>query len=229
MTRGGNFKIVFKSILPRQSLFFLMGGILALGMGTRSLAGPLPRLTYTKVLKGSFPEYMSVSVDADGKGTYDGRKLDDPPNPCPLQISRATTERLFSLAEALGYFRSLQLESRHKVADMGLKTLTYEAGGQVSRVVYNYSENRTAEELSQLFDKISMVEEHIKQLDFAMKYDPLSLAQELREIQIEMNEKDLAEAELLAPTLEKIASNPRLLHLAQSRAQEILKRIQESN
>jgi len=40
-----------------------------------------------------------------------------------------------------------------------------------------------------------------------------------------LNEHGLLETELLVPTLEKIANNPRLLHLAQVRAQDILKRI----
>jgi hypothetical protein len=32
----------------------------------------------------------------------------------------------------------------------------------------------------------------------------------------------------MIPTLEKISTNPRFMHLAQSRAQEILQRIQEN-
>jgi hypothetical protein len=207
----------------------LLGGSLTLWVGAAALAGSASRLTYTKVLKGSVPEYMHLVVDADGKATYDGRKLADPPNPRSFEISRATTERLFSLSQSLGYFRSLTLESRHKVANMGLKTLTYEAAGQVSRVEYNYTENHTADELSQLFEKISAIEEHIAQLDYEIKYDPLSLPQQLRQIQMEMNDNELAEAKLLVPTLEKITSNPRFLHLAQIRAQDILTRIRENN
>jgi hypothetical protein len=207
----------------------ILGVVLCVCAALAQESGPIPRLTFTKLLKGSVPEYMALSVDANGQGTYEGRKLADAPSPRPLQISPATTQRLFSLAESLGYFRSLALESRHKVANLGQKTLAYEAGGQVSRVEYNYTENRTAQQLTDLFEKISDVEEHIAQLDYAIKYDHLSLPQQLRQIQIELDEHSLAEAELLVPALEKIASNPRFLHLAQSRAQEILKRIQENN
>jgi hypothetical protein len=189
----------------------------------------VPRLAYTKTLKGSVPEYVALSVDANGQGRYQGRKLADAPSPRALQISPATTQRLFALAESLDYFRSLTLESRHKVADLGQKTLTYEAGGQVSRVQFNYTENRAAQQLIGLFERIGNVEEHIAQLDYAAKYDPLSLPQQLRQIQIQLDEHSLLETELLVPTLEKIASNPRFLHLAQARAQEILKRIRENN
>lgn len=233
MTQRAGSEIRSRSILRRQRFFHLAVGILglvpclcaALAQDSR----PVPRLAYTKSLKGSAPEYMALSVDANGQGTYDGRQLADPPSPRPLQISPATTQRLFSLAESLGYFRSLTLESRHKVANLGQKTLTYEAGGQGSRVEFNYTENRTAQQLADLFERIGNVEEHIAQLAYAIKYDPLSLPQQLRQIQIELDEHSLLETQLLVPTLEKIASNPRFLHLAQSRAQEILKRIQVNN
>jgi len=190
---------------------------------------PVPRLTFTKFLAGSLPEYMALRVDANGKATYEGRPLAEAPNPRALEISPATTQRLFSMASSLGYFSSLSLESRHKVANLGLKTFTYEGGNKVSRVEFNYTENHTAQQLTELFEKISSVEQHVAQLDYASKYDPLSLPQQLRQIQIELNEHGLLETGLLVPTLEKIAGNPRFLHLAQSRAQEILKRIQKGS
>jgi len=231
MTQRAGSEIRFRSILCWRCFFPLAFGILALVPYFRGARAedsrPVPRLTYTKTLKGSAPEFMALSVDANGQGVYDGRKLADPPSPRPVQISPVTTQRLFSLAESLGYFRSLTLESRHKVANLGQKTLTYEAGGQVSRVEFNYTENRTAQQLSGLIERISNVEEHIVQLEYSIKYDPLSLPQQLRQIQIELNEHSLVETQLLVPTLEKITSNPRFLHLAQFRAQEILKRIHE--
>ena len=74
------------------------------------------------------PEYLALSIDANGEGTYDSHKLEDPPAPRPMQISAGTTAQIFSLAQSLNNFRSLDLDSHHKVANMGLKTLTYEAG-----------------------------------------------------------------------------------------------------
>src|SRR4029077_17847796 len=121
---------------------------------------------------------------------------------------------------SLGYFRSLRLESNHKVANMGEKTLAYEANGKISRVEYNYTENHPAQELTELFEKIAGVEQHITELEYAIKYDHLSVANQLRTIQIELDQNALLEPELLVPTLEKIANNPHLLHLAQVRAQD---------
>jgi hypothetical protein len=205
---------------------------LALLPGTYTLpaqvASSAPRITFTKLLKGSTPEYVAMSIDANGQGTYDSCNVEGSPNPRPIQISAGTTSQIFSLAKSLDNFRSLSLDSRHKVANMGLKTLTYEACREINKVQYNYTENHTAQQLTETLEKIADVEERIAQLQFAMKYDRLGLPQILRQIQEGMDEHAFVEAVLMIPTLERISTNPHFMHLAQSRAQEIMQRIQEN-
>jgi hypothetical protein len=232
ITRGGSFAITPSSKVRRFCSLCLATAFLALLPGVYTLpaqvAPSVPRFTFTKTLKGSSPEYMALRIDANGKGTYDSRKLEDPPAPRPLQISAGTTAQIFSLAESLNYFRSLDLDSHHKVANMGLKTLTYEAGKEINQVQYNYTENRAAQQLTDMLEKIGNVEERIAQLEYAMKYDHLSLPEALRQIQEGLDDHNFVEAALMIPTLEKISTNPHFMHLAQSRAHEIVQRIQEN-
>lgn len=187
------------------------------------------RLTYTKLLKGSTPEYLAITVSANGEATFEGRKADEPSAPHAFRLSESTTRRAFRLAETLGYFQSVDLESHRKVANLGLKTFVYEAGGKRSEAQFNYTLLRAAQELADLFERIGSVEQYILTLEHAIKYDHLSLPTTLRQIQIDLGKRSLADPELMAPTLEKIVSNPRFLHLAQSRAQEILQRLQNNN
>jgi hypothetical protein len=229
-TQGGSFAITpgFKT-LPLYCLFLVTASLTLLaGINTFPAQGDssVPRLTFTKTLKGSLPEYMALSVDANGKGTYDSRKLEDPPNPRPLQISAGTTAEMFSLAESLQNFRSLDLDSHQKVANLGLKTFTYQAGKEMNQVQFNYTEMRTARELTDIFEKISNVEERISDLESAMKYDRLNLPQILSQIQEGLDDHLFVEVRLMIPTLEKISSDSRFLHLAQSRAREILRQIE---
>ncbi len=186
-----------------------------------------PTLTYTKVLKDSVPEYLAITVHSDGSGTYEGRKLDDPSSPRPMKVSSATTRRLFALASQLGNFRSIDLESHKPVANLGLKTFTYEGGGRKNRCEFNYTLNRQAQELTDLFERIATVERHVIALEYAMRYDHLGLPRELLQIQIDLENKALADPELMQEALAQIAHNPRFLHLAQVRAQNILQRLQE--
>ena len=191
-------------------------------------AGVPAKLTYSRTFKGSSPEYIAIIVDATGSGTYEGRKLDEAPaqGPRPFQLSSGTTERIFALAGQLHDFQGIQLESHKKVANLGEKTFTYQQGGALNRVAFNYTENRTARDLADVFEAIGMVEQHVAALEFEMKYDPLNLSQELLQIQAELKDKTLTDPQMLVPTLEKIAHGSRFLHLAQSRAQEIIDQVQ---
>jgi hypothetical protein len=186
------------------------------------------KLTYSRTFKGSTPEYLAIVVDSNGSGTYEGRKLDEAQiqSPNSFQLSSRTTERIFTLAGELHNFHAVQLESHKKVANLGEKTFTFQQGEAVNRVVFNYTENRIARELVDLFEAVGAVEQHVGALEFEMKYDPLGLSQELLQIQIELNDKSLTDPQLLIPTLEKIAHGSRFLHLAQVRAQEIIERVQ---
>lgn len=188
-----------------------------------------PKLTYTRILKGSIPEYLSLSVDTTGAGAYQGRKLDDPPSPRELKLSAATTERLFALAQSLNDFKDIDLESHKKVANLGSKTFTYQGAAGENKVEFNYTVNRDAQELTDLFEKIAAVEQHIVALEYEVKYDHLGLPHELLQIQIDLDNKALADPQLMVPTLDEIIKNPRFLHLAQVRAQNILDRLQSGN
>jgi hypothetical protein len=186
-------------------------------------------LTYTKVLQGSVPEYLAITVHPDSTGTYEGRKLDEPPNPRPLRLSPSTTGKLFALASELDNFRSIDLESHKQVANLGLKTFTFEAEGQKNQCEFNYTLNRHGQELTDLFERIAAVERHLASLEYGMKYDHLSLPKELLQIQVDLDNRALADPELLVDVLEQIARNSHYLHVAQVRAQNILQRVQTSD
>ncbi len=203
---------------------FLLAG--ASAPAGEQAAASQAKITFTKVLKGSLPEYLSISVDSAGVCTYEGRRLDDPPAPRTFRLTDATTRRIFHLAAALGNFENGDLESYKKVANLGKKTLAYDDGSKNHQAEFNYTQRREAQDLTDIFERISAVAQHLAGLEHAIKYDHLSLPAHLRQIQADLDRRALADPELLAPTLEKIANNPRFLHLAQSRAQNILGRLQ---
>ncbi len=191
-------------------------------------AGDVPTLTYTKVMKGSAPEYQSLTVSTNGDGTYDGRQLDESPKLRPLKLTPETTRVLFQMAAELGDFRSLRLESRKKVANMGLKTFVYRHGTEEDKVQFNYTRNKRAEELLSLLDGIADVEQHIGVLEYSSRYDVLGLPAALTQVEIDLNNKALVDPQLMVPILKKIAGDSQYLHIAQVRAADILRRIQDN-
>ncbi len=229
MNPRGDSAIIPRSKIPSRRSLCMGIGILMLSMQGGAVpaqdAASAPRIIFTKTLKGSAPEYFALTIDSTGSATYDSHKLDEPVAPHPLRISAETTAKIFSLARALGNFRGIELESRHKVADMGMKALTYQDAGETNKVQFNYTENRPAQQLDDMLEKISNVEERISSLEYAMKYDHLDLPQILRQIEYGMNENIFLEAQLMIPTLKKIEADPHYLHLAQARAREIEQRV----
>lgn len=198
--------------------------VLAAGIHAQDATAPA-RVSFTKVLEGSIPEFEAISVDSTGSTTYDGRKLSDPPSLRSFTLSAATTRRIFALAHAMNDFKSVDLDIHKKVANLGRKTFAYEQGGVKNQTEFNYSIRHEAQELADLFEGIASVEEHIKLLEYDTRYDPLSLPRELLLVQIDLDNKILAEPELMTPVLEQIERNSHFLHLAQARAKDILQRI----
>jgi hypothetical protein len=202
----------------------------ACGLGPVAMAqqaGHPPRLTYTKEFKGSAPEYLAITVDTTGAATYEGRRLDEASHPRAMQLSPATTARLFELAARLGKFHSIELESHKEVANIGLKTFRYEKEGETNQVQFNYTLRQDASELADRFERIGCVMQHQVALENGMKYDPLGLPRELQQIKQDLTKKALADPELLIPSLEQIAQNSRYLNVAKNRAQDILRHLQE--
>jgi hypothetical protein len=204
-----------------------LGVFLATPVFSSPEGSKLPVLTYTKTMKGSVPAYEKVVVRSDGTGEYDGQSPSEAPGPRAFRLSPAVTQKLFSLASRLHEFKGVELESHKHVADLGLKTFRYEDGGEVNQVQFNYSLNRTAQELTDLFESVASVQRHILALHYAMRYDPLGLPKELDLIQVDLDNKALVDPQLMAGTLDRIIQDPRYMHLAQIRAENILQQIQD--
>lgn len=179
-------------------------------------------------MKGSVPAYTSITVDTTGAGTYQGRQLDESPRPRALKLTPATTQRLFALAASMNNFHSIRLESKLKVANMGEKTFIYRKGGQENKVEFNYTRNKDANDLLTLFQGIATVEQHITRLKYSSRYDALGLPSDLTRVEIDMNNNALVDPELMVPILTKIAGDSQYLHIAQLRAEYILRRIKDS-
>ena len=218
---------VGRVMLPLSIVLVVLGSFPLMALSAQE-TGDVATLTYTKVMKGSVPEYQSLTVDTNGDGTYDGRQLNESPKPRRLKLTPETTQVLFQMADELNYFRSLRLESGKNVANMGLKTFTYRRGTEEYKVQFNYTRNKRAEDLLSVFDGIADVEQHIGTLEYSSQYDVLGLPAALTQVEIDLNNKALVDPQLMVPILEKIVGDSQYLHIAQVRAADILRRIQDS-
>jgi hypothetical protein len=188
----------------------------------------LPIVSFDFLLEGSAPPHYSIAVAPDGQATY---RSDDPPaaDAAPQQpyvhqflVSDATRSRIFALSAALQCFQG-QFEYRGgRVANMGAKTLKCTYGDRESHTTYNYSTNPRLQELTTLFQNISNTMEHGRRLEFLHRYDKLGLDAELKFMEEQERNKQLAELQAVAPQLERVLNDGSILNVTRHRAEHLL-------
>jgi hypothetical protein len=178
-------------------------------------------VTFRKVFKSSYPEFVEIKVADSGAGTFDIRQLDESPNPQPLTLGARLTQRIFQLAAALHDFQGIQLEAHRRIANLGQKTFRYDSGGQTHEVSFNYTLNNPANQLLDIFEGISREEGDISDLRRTMRYDRLGVNDVLLQVQSDYDQKLLPEPDQLLSTLDAIANDDKIINIARDRARDL--------
>ena len=113
----------------RKITLTIFAAALALVISTAaSRAADAPSITYRKVFKSSYPEFVEIKLDETGAGTCDIRQLDEEANPQPFEIGAPLAQRIFALAAKLRNFQGVQLDVHRRIASLGEKTFRYQKG-----------------------------------------------------------------------------------------------------
>jgi hypothetical protein len=185
----------------------------------------VPRLVFSKSFPGSAPPYVEIALDRNGNASYKEAADDD--QPLRFQIPESDVSAIFGLADKLGHFNH-PLESPLKVAFMGTKTFRFEAGAEKQEVKFNYSEDPDAQALLDWFERISETEQHVINLERAVKYDKLGVNDALLLLQISFDHKRLVAPLQLLPLLDRVVKNDSYLHMARERAAGLAEAIRAS-
>lgn len=178
-------------------------------------------ITFLKVFKSSYPEYVQIKVNESGLGTFDIRQLDESPNPQPLNIGPELTQKIFQLASELHDFQGIQLAAHRRIANLGEKTFKYEKGSESHEVTFNYTQNGAANQLLDIFEGMSREEADISDLQRTMRYDPLGVNDVLLQVQSDYKQKLLPDPRQLLPSLDAIAKNDQIINIARDKARNL--------
>jgi len=187
-----------------------------------------PTLTFTQVFKSSYPEYIQIAVDQEGKGTWDIRQLDDAPSPQPLQIEVALAQKMFSLASGLHDFHGADLDVRRRIANLGTKTFDYKNGATENQVTFNFTNNPDAQQLQAIFDGLERQELDLSDMQRVVRYDHLGVNDVILRVQNDVRRKLIPEPAALLPALDDIASNSELIDMSRQRARAIAEQIRQT-
>lgn len=224
---------------PRPLLSLLCAAFLLLAAGLaraqNATAPPdsapaLPAVTFTQTFPRVEPAYFSLRIDSAGHAVYESRRVEGQPGLPELgeptriefEVSQATVRRIFELARSLDYFQGDWDFKKHRVADSGTKTLAYSDSMRNHQTTYNWSENRSIQELTETFQGISNTQEAAHELDRLRRYDRLGLNQQLEHMEKMAKDGWLRELQVIAPLLEKLAGDREIMNIARQRAQRLL-------
>jgi len=186
-------------------------------------------ITFRKVFKSSYPEFVEIKLDESGSGTYDIRQLSDDPSPQPMKVGASLAEKIFDLTAKLHNFNGIDLEMHRRIANLGEKTFRYDRGTETHSVTFNYTTDRSAEQLLDIFEGLSRQQTDLSDLIRTMHYDRLGVNDVLLQVQKDYERKLLPEPEALLPSLDQLASDSHYLDIARERARTLAAHIRSQH
>ncbi|HXE30645.1 MAG TPA: hypothetical protein VN515_02460 [Terriglobales bacterium] len=206
--------------------FRLLGmGLLAAGVFAQAPAVS-PRVTYMRSFQGSQPSFFEITVSEDGQATYQARENDgEPLTTLRFTASPETVRQIFRDAKRLKLFAE-SLQSKDKVAFTGEKSLAYDDAGAHYTQQYTYTKLPAAVELTSLFEKVSTGGMDAIRLRRAEQYTRLDVLDLIVQTQQDWSGGQIAEPQILVPTLEQLAGDANQMQSARNRADKLLKQIQ---
>jgi hypothetical protein len=186
-------------------------------------------VTFTLDFPGSEPSHYVISVSSDGHSSYesDGKLSPDSdadPFHLDFSVSPETSKAIFDLAKRARYFQG-QIDSNKKnLASTGAKTLTYKDVRQSGSATYNYSPIAAVQQITQMFQNLSLTLEYGRRLQYFHQYQKLALDEELKRMEEMANENSLQELPAVVPILQQIATDATVINPVRARAQRMIER-----
>jgi hypothetical protein len=212
---------VAKKSLVRRLFVLTAAGVLC---APTLWAGDAPSLFYSRSFPGSKPDYIQIVVEKSGDAVYQEAVDDD--LPLKFKLTSEDTAAIYDLSVKLDHFKH-PLESNLKVAFMGTKTFRYIDGNDKSEVKFNYSEDPSAQQLQDWFERMAESAQRRIDLERAAKYDHLGVDQALNGIEESFENGRVVAPEQYLPMLDRVAKNETYMHQARAKAAELAEYIRK--
>ncbi|HZU34196.1 MAG TPA: hypothetical protein VFB79_24010 [Candidatus Angelobacter sp.] len=219
--------------MKRKFIFLcaaLLAGLLALHGQDQQTQNSVPTITFDRVWEAATPQSINFVLQETGSVHYlsrnpfdvpDNRAV-DPDYTVDFTMSSGNLAKIFRDANEANFFHGDFNFKKHVVSSTGKKTLSYTDATRQFETTYDYSDNKAIQEITNIFQGISNTIEHGRKLQSMHRFDKLGLDSELKGMENAMESHNLAELQLIAPTLKSIAEDPAIMHIARQRAQKLL-------
>jgi hypothetical protein len=212
---------------------FAVGAVLLFVFGLLLAARPNAAaggatITFRKVFKSSYPEFVEIKVSDSGTGIYDIRQLNDDASPQSVAIDPPIVQHIFELAGKLHNFDGVNLEMHRRIANLGEKTFRYERGSETHTVTFNYTLDHSAAQLLEIFEDLARQQSDLSDLQRTMRYDRLGVNDVIRQVENDYDRKLLPEPQRFLASLDQIAADTHFIDIARDRARALAARIRSA-
>ena len=194
-----------------------------------------PTVSFSFDRKGlPIPAYR-LAIAEDGAASYSGTEeaanspLAAQPFNQRIALSTATTRRVFQLARKLKHFNLACNSKLKNLADTGTKTLAYAGPEASGSCIYNYTENKDVQTLTEIVQGIAETLDEGRLLDHLHRYDRLGLDAAITYFAAEVSAGHALELGTIAPSLRSLAADPDVMERVRTRANTLLARIPPDN
>jgi hypothetical protein len=166
-----------------------------------------------------------IEHDANGKGqiTFQKKELKESLTD-PLQFSAAALERIKILWNALDFLNSTEnYQAEKQFPHLGTMKLRENNGERTREAEFNWTENKTANDLTNEYKKITEQSIWIFDMNLARENQPLSAPQLVGQLESMVNRNQISDAEQMLPFLREIVDDERLPLIARNRTSKIIK------
>ena len=216
---------------PRQSVrrcapvllaaMALLGNLLA-------RAADSATITFSLDFPTSDPEHYSISVQSDGSASYEcsakisSESEDYETYQTRFDFSDATRSKIFGLAAQARYFSGKIDSGNRKLAQTGVKKLSYKDGQRQFAAEYNFSMQPPVQQLTILFQNVSATLEFGRRLGHYHRYQKLALDDELKRMEEQARTGNLVELQAVKPVLQEIYDDSTVINVVRARARRIM-------
>ncbi len=124
------------------------------GPNRASVSNSGATITFRKIFKSSYPEFVEIKLQQNGMGTYDIRQLDDDASPQSFELSVPVAQKIFDLAAKPIIFRRGPGVHR-RIANLGDKSISVRKWRRVSRSDIQLHARRHGNQLLNVFEGLS--------------------------------------------------------------------------
>jgi hypothetical protein len=186
-----------------------------------------PTVTFTLDFPQSTPEHYSILVEGSGHARYESTgktepDADDETYSAEFEVSPMNREKIFEWAKQSRYFAGKIDSGNAKLAFTGAKVLSYQGGRMSNTARYNYSNLEPVRQLTAFFQGMAGTLEYGRRLAYYHRYQKLALDEELKRMEAQAKNNELAEIQGVAPVLREIVGDASVMNVVRARAQELI-------